>query len=109
VRIPCQDSRRVADPDNDPSEARPGATASEPPPGAEPPDDDAPVPKLGRGRHRGKWSYYFPPQQVISLFALIIGLIAVLALRDSCSRGAGNFLKAFDAPPDAGAAAVPRP
>jgi len=72
-------------------------------------DDDAPVPRLGRGRRRGKLSYYFPPQQVISLFALIIGLIAVLALRDSCSRGAGNFLKAFDAPPDGGAAVVPRP
>jgi hypothetical protein len=96
----------VADPDNDPSDARPGATASEAPPHV---DDDAPVPRIGRGRHRGKWSYYFPPQQVISLFALIIGLIAVLALRDSCSRGAGNFLKAFDAPPDAGAAPVPRP
>jgi hypothetical protein len=71
-----------------------------------PPDE--PVPKIGRGRSR-KLSYYFPPQQVISLFALIIGLIAVLALRDSCARGAGNFIKAFDAPPDGGAAVVPRP
>ena len=73
------------------------------------PDDDAPVPKLGRGRRHGKLSYYFPPQQVISLFALIIGLIAVLALRDSCARGAGNFIKAFDATSDGGAAVVPRP
>jgi hypothetical protein len=98
----------VADPDDksppappEPAAGAPGASASE--------LDDEPVPRIGRGRSRRRWSYYFPPQQVISLFALIIGLIAVLALRDSCSRGAGNFIKAFDAPPDAGAAPVPRP
>ena len=72
--------------------------------------DSEPVPKIGRGRSRRRWSYYFPPQQIISLFALLIGLFAVLALRDSCSRGAGNLLKQFEElPPDAGARAVPRP
>ena len=71
--------------------------------------DSEPVPKLGRGRRRRGLGFYFPPQQVISLFALIIGLVAVLALRDSCARGAGNLLKAFEPPPDAGAAVVPKP
>ena len=93
----------MADPENNPPSSPPASA-----PDADP--DSEPVPKIGRGRHRRRWSYYFPPQQVISLFALIIGLIAVMALRDSCARGAGNFIKAFDAPPDGGpAGVVPRP
>jgi hypothetical protein len=94
----------VAASENDPSDAPPGAPAAE-----APPDDDAPVPRIGRGRHRGKWSYYFPPQQVITLFALLIGLFAVLSLRESCSRGAGNLLQQFEYRPDGGTAPVPKP
>jgi hypothetical protein len=71
------------------------------------PDED--VPRLGRGRRRKV--KYFPPGEVISIFALLIGLFAVIALKDSCARGAGGLLKAFDAPPDGGAAGhtIPRP
>ena len=72
------------------------------------PVEDEPVPKLGRGRRRRKITY-FPPGEIISIFALIIGLIAVVSLKDSCARGAEGLFKAFEAPLDAGAATVPRP
>jgi hypothetical protein len=54
---------------------------------------------------------YFPPGEIITIFALCIGLFAVLALRDSCAQGVENLFKAFDVA-DAGPAAapaVPRP
>jgi hypothetical protein len=65
------------------------------------------VPKIGRGRRRK--IVYFPPGEIISIFALIIGLVAVLTLKDSCARGAEGLFKAFEAPADAGTRAVPRP
>lgn len=55
-----------------------------------------------RARRRRRASYYFPPAQIIAIFALTIGLVAVVTLKDGCAKGAGNLLKAFEGPPDAG-------
>jgi hypothetical protein len=42
--------------------------------------------------------YYFPPAQIITMFALVIGLIAVVTMKDSCAHGAENLYKAFELP-----------
>lgn len=75
------------------------------PPAPPGPDDDL------AARRRRRLGYYFPPAQIIAIFALLIGLIAVVTLKDGCARGVENLFKAFDQP-DAGPAPrnpMPRP
>jgi hypothetical protein len=79
-------------------------------PGGEPGADDE-VPKIGRGplfRRRRKPNY-LPAGQIITIFALLLGLFAVVTMKDSCARGAENLFRAFDVPPDGGAAGTPVP
>jgi hypothetical protein len=71
------------------------------------PDDDLYL------RRRRRLGYYFPPAQIIAIFALVITLVAIVALKDSCANGVGNLFRAFDVAPDGGARppgdAGPRP
>ena len=60
-------------------------------------DDD--VPKIGRGPVRN----LFPMASVVRIFALIVCLVAILALRTSCASGVARFVTGFSPPPtDAG-------
>jgi hypothetical protein len=57
------------------------------------------VPKIGRGRVRN----LFPMTSVVRIFALIVCLVAILALRKSCASGVAHFVTNFSPPPvDAG-------
>jgi hypothetical protein len=60
----------------------------------------------GMPRKRRGFLFYFPPRQVIAISSLIIALIAILGLRQSCSQGVGNLFKAMEAA-DAGPPPAP--
>jgi hypothetical protein len=79
---------------------------------AKPSDDDDPVPPSAY-RLPPRKRTYFPPAEIISIFALCICLFAVIALKDSCATGVENMFKAFEVidagPAQPSAPAVPRP
>lgn len=58
---------------------------------------DEEVPRIGRGRPR----FRLPQRELMAIFALLIMLFAVLALRKSCAGGVANLFKALE-PIDAG-------
>jgi hypothetical protein len=62
-------------------------------------DDEEEIPKIGRGPIRN----LFPMTSLVRIFALIVCLVAILALRTSCASGVAHFITGFSPPPvDAG-------
>lgn len=56
--------------------------------------DDEPVPKLPRGRF-----FRLAGGQMMTIGLLLIALVAIIFMRNTCAGGAGKMLKAFDEPP----------
>ncbi len=58
------------------------------------------VPRIGHGRLRPK----FPLAQLIQIFMLIVALVAVLMLRQSCASGVATWFNTVAPPPPPDAA-----
>jgi hypothetical protein len=70
------------------------------------PDPDDDVPHVPRPRRRG-FFFYFPHRQLVPLAALVIALIAILALRQSCAQGVAQLYRSMEPPPDGGPSVSP--